>query len=91
MIDMTKGDIVYYARIHAEVNTYDLCELRVRTIYENSFVGVDKHDKRAHLINFSEIGSTVFYSRAEALSVVKEAQSRRKTINEPTEWYYEEY
>lgn len=88
---MERGNLVYYARIHPTVNTYDLCELRVRTLYDHSFVGVDKHDKRAYVVDFSEIGGTVFFTRAEALEKVKEAESNKRVSNEPVEKYYEEY
>ena len=51
MLDLKKKDIVYYARIIPNVGIYDLCELTIRTVEEDYFVGVDKQDKHAYLLN----------------------------------------
>lgn len=86
---MEKNEIVYYVRIYPTVNTYDLCELRVRTLYEDSFVGVDQEEKRAYLISYDQIGETVFTSRAKALEVIGIAEKNKKPV--ASETYYEEY
>lgn len=75
-----KGDIIYYARIHPETGIYDLCELRIRTIYPDSFVGVDKISKVAHLIDIDS--EFVFDSRDEALKLVKEAEKTKKNFTQ---------
>ena len=49
---LNKGDTVYYARIIPSTGIYDLCELKIRTIYPDSFVGVDKHTKQALVCRF---------------------------------------
>lgn len=71
MINMTKGDIVYYAHIKPGTDSYDLYELKVRTIYENSFVAEDIKDKVSYLIDNSQLGETVFFSRNEAVNFIK--------------------
>ena len=42
MKTINKGDTVYYTRVFPNTGTYDLCELRVRTVMDNWFCGVDK-------------------------------------------------
>ena len=74
------GSTVYYARVHHATGTYDLCELWVRTVYPESFVGVDKKDKRAFILSYDECDISVFDDRELALAVVKEAEKRRKEL-----------
>lgn len=42
-------DKLYFARILPKVGIYDVCELTVRTVGEDYFVGIDKRDKQAHI------------------------------------------
>ena len=74
------GDTVYYSRIHHETGIYDLCELRVRTVYPDSFVGVDKDSKQAFLVSFDDCDEYVFDNRNDALKVVKEAEKNKKSF-----------
>lgn len=84
-----KFDIVYHARILPSLGIYDLNELKIRTIADNYFVGVEKKEKKAFLFPYSSIGKTVFVNRKDALNKVKEAEENREVIS--TETYYEEY
>lgn len=87
---LKKKDIVYFARIIPKLGIYDVCELIVRTVADTWFVGLDKHDKHAFLLNNSCIGKTVFLNRGDALEKVLTAE----TMAEPQqsfEKYYEEY
>ena len=84
-----KKDIVYYTRIIPNCGIYDLCELIVRGVYKDYFVGIDKSDKHTFLLYFSDIGNTVFIDRKEALAKVKEAERNKKIVSDET--YYEEY
>ena len=70
--------MVYYTRIFPETGTYDLCELKVRTIVDDWFCGVDKKDKRAYLLGFNEIEETVFDDRKIALKRVHNAEKNYK-------------
>lgn len=90
MTDLKKKDIVYYARIVPNAGIYDLCELKIRTIEDSYFVGVDKSDKHAYLLNYNTVGKTVFKERKTALKVVQEAE-KNKTKIVSNESYYEEY
>ncbi len=72
------GDVVYYARCFQVTNTYDLCELHVRTVYENSFVGVDKQSKQAFILSYDDCERTIFDDRDKALAVVKKAEKNRR-------------
>lgn len=71
---MKKNDKLYYARILNGV--YDVCELIVRTIEDDYFVGVDKRDKHAYLLPYSYLESKVFVNRDDALALVKLEESK---------------
>ena len=71
---MEKGKIVYYARCLPGI--YDMCELVIRTVADNFFVGVDKRDKRAYLFKYEDIGKIIFDDRADALAVLQIAESK---------------
>lgn len=40
-----KKEIVYFAHIIPQLGIYDVCEIIIRTIEDDYFVGIDKHDK----------------------------------------------
>lgn len=84
-MQVKKKDKMYYARILPTTYIYDVCDLVIRTVHDNWFVGIDKHDKHAYLFTDSDIGRIVFFTRTEALQKVKEAE-----LNKPTYDYYEE-
>ena len=86
---MKKKDIVYYARIIPTTGIYDVCELKIRTVKDDWFVGVDKRDKRAYLFYQKDIYNVIFFNRNDALNKVHAAESNKKCINQET--YYEEY
>ena len=86
---INKGDILYYSRVNPKAGIYDLCELKIRTVTDTYFVGVDKRDKQAHIFGYNALNSIVFENRAEALNKVKQAQKNNKET--PQETYYEEY
>ena len=86
---INKGDILYYSRINPKAGIYDLCELKIRTVTDTYFVGIDKKDKQAHIFGYNALNSIVFENRAEALNKVKQAQKNNKET--PQETYYEEY
>lgn len=86
--NIRKNDTVYYARILERTGIYDVCELSIRTVERQYFVGTDKRDKHAYLFMNAELGKSVFYDRDDALSVVKEAEKNKRVISDET--YYEE-
>lgn len=90
MIDLKKKDTVYYTKIMPSVGIYDLCELIIRTVEDDYFVGVDKHDKHAYLLNYNYFNKTIFKDRRDALKVVQEAE-KNKTKVVSNESCYEEY
>lgn len=90
MSELKKKDIVYYARILPSSGIYDIIELKIRTVEDDWFVGLDKRDKHAYLFQNDTINKTVFLDRKKALKKVKDAESNKKeTISEET--FYEEY
>ena len=89
MSDLKNKDIVYYTRILPSSNIYDVLELKIRTVKEDWFVGIEKRDKQAFLFQNTELNKTVFKDRNKALEKVKAAESNKKETNNET--YYEEY
>lgn len=75
------GDTVYWARVHHETGIYDLCELHIRSVYPDMFVGVDKDTKRAFVLSFDECDETVFDNRNDALRVVQKAEEMKKDFS----------
>ena len=73
---MNKGDILYYARVLPGI--YDVCELKVRTIGDDYFVGVDKRDKHAYLLPYSYLDIKVFKDREDALEIVRKEESENE-------------
>lgn len=86
---MNNGSVVYHARVLPRTGIFEIQELKVRTVTDTYFVGVDKDTKRAHLLPLSEINESVFEDRRDALKRVKFAENNmNKHISEET--YYEE-
>lgn len=69
-----KGQKIYYARILPMVDIYDVCELIIRTIEKDYFVGIDKCDKHAYLLTYDKINKSVFFNKNDALNIVKETE-----------------
>lgn len=88
MQELSRGQIVYYARIMPTVGLYEVEELKIRTVTDEYFVGIEKNTKHAYLFGYSTINKYVFKDRKLALNLVKEAEKNRKEISEET--YYEE-
>ena len=78
--NLQKSDVVYRTRILPTVGVYDLDELKIRTVEETYFVGVEKRSKTAFLLPYSSIGKTVFLNRKEALQKIREAEKNRIDI-----------
>lgn len=86
---LEKGQIVYYARIVEEVGTYEILELRLRTVEETYFVGTDNKSKHAYLFGMNSLDESIFFDRQKALKTVKEAEKNKKEVSKET--FYEEY
>lgn len=84
---MSKGDIIYWARIIPTIDYAEVIELKIRTVHEDWFVGVDKDTKQAFLFNNDT--EVVFNNRTDALMVVKAYEEDAKKHNLTEE--YEEY
>lgn len=87
-IKLKRRDKLYYARIIPTTGIYEVCELILRTIKDDWFVGVDKRDKRAYLFYYKDIGKVLFLDRSKALDKVKIAEKNKPKIS--AEIYYEE-
>ena len=75
---MKVGDVVYWARIAPLVDTYEVNELRIRTVADTYFVGTDKDSSQAFLFSADDRGLVVFQDRESALALVKEAEKERR-------------
>ena len=85
---MKKGDIVYYARVIPNI-LYEVCELKLRTVEDTYFVGMENKTKHAFIFNNNALNKNVFYDRKIALQIVKDAEKNRtKNYSESS---YEEY
>ena len=87
---LTKGDIVYYARIMPNLGIFDVYDIKIRTITDTWFSGVEKRDKRVFLFPYSAIDEYVFLNRKDAVDVATNAEENNKKVIS-TETYYEEY
>lgn len=85
---LTKGQIVYYARIMPTVGIYEILELKIRTVEDTFFVGTEKSTKHAYLFGYYCLDKQVFKDRKKALNLVKEAEKNKIEIS--NEIYYEE-
>ena len=83
------GDIVYYARIMPTLGIYDVCELKIRTVTDTYFVGMDKRDKRAYLFSYNTVGKCIFSNRKDAVEKAIAAEENSPKVSK--ERYYEEY
>lgn len=87
--DIKKGDIVYYARILPPVGIYEVCELMIRSLYDDCFVGVDKRDKHSYSFSYNRLNDIVFSDRKVCLQKVIEAEKNAPQVSDERE--YEEY
>ena len=84
-----KGDIIYYARIMPNLGIFDVYDVKIRTITDTWFSGVEKRDKKAFLLPYSAIGEYVFMSRKDAVDKAIVAEENAPRVSKET--YYEEY
>ena len=87
--ELKKSDLVYYARILPTSGLYEVIDLKVRTVADDFFVGIEKNTKHAYIFKISDINKIVFFDRKIDLKVVKEAEKNGKKVS--SEKYYEEY
>lgn len=84
---INKGDVLYWSRIVPETGIYEVNELKIRTIEDKYFVGVDKKSRQAFLFSHSALDNIIFSDREDALRQVIDAEKNKKDF---TEIYYEE-
>ena len=83
------GNTIYYARIMPTLGIYDVCELKIRTITDTYFVGMDKRDKRAYLFSYNAVGKCIFSNRKDAVEKAIATEENSPKVSK--ERYYEEY
>lgn len=74
---LKKGDIVYYTRIMPSQNYYDILELKIATVYNNYYVGVEKREKTRRIFYDSEINNTIFLNRKDALDKINKVLDKQ--------------
>lgn len=89
-VKVRKNDVFYYTRIIPNCEIYDVLEIKIRSVYDDYFVGVEKIDKHVFLFYYSNIDKILFRDRKIAVNKANEAEkNKRKIVSEET--YYEEY
>lgn len=77
---MEIGDIYYFARCSPYSNTFEVLELKIRTITEKYFVALDslteKSSMQAYPFLHNELEDTVFKSYDDAKDCIKEEKAR---------------
>ena len=86
-IQLTKDDIIYYARIMPNLGIFDVYELKIRTVEDTYFVGTNKRDKKAFLLPYSAIEKYVFIDRKDAVDKAMVAEENTLSVSKET--YYE--
>jgi len=90
MQELTKGQKLYYARALDTVGIFEVVDLKVRTVEEDWFVGVDNKTKQAYLFSNNALNKDVFFTRSEAVCKAEDAEKNcKKKVSD--EKYYEEY
>lgn len=54
-------DKLYYARVHHNTGTYDVCDLIVQSIRDTYFATTDKRDKHRYLFSYNDINKLIFF------------------------------
>ena len=70
IIFMNKGDIYYYVRVLKKFNICEILDLKIRTVAEDYFVGVEKKEKQYFLFNYSDIDNIIFKNKKDALEKI---------------------
>ena len=76
-MELTRGMVMYYARILPRTDTYEVCEIRLRTIADTWCTGCDTRSQTTYIFNRDQLDQTVFLNRRDALSVVKAAENNK--------------
>lgn len=89
-VKVRKNDVFYYTRIIPNCEIYDVLEIKIRSVYDDYFVGVEKIDQHVFLFYYSNIDKILFRDRKIAVNKANESEkNKRKIVSEET--YYEEY
>lgn len=78
-MDLKKGDVYYYAQIIPSCDTFNVIEVKLVSVRDTYFTGMDKRDKKMYLFNNSDLNDIVFKDRLEALTKVNDEETKHKT------------
>lgn len=94
MINLEKGDYVYYAQIFKPpIGTYNVIELKVHNISEECkyFTGCEVNKSRqTYIFHFGDLDTIVFKNCNTALELVKEAEEKYGKVTRYKEIVLEE-
>lgn len=84
MKELKIGQKVYYAQRYDSIGVFEVIELKIRTIKDTYFIGVENKTKFSYLFDFTDLDKDVFVNRKEALAIVQEAEKncKKKFSNE---------
>lgn len=88
-MDLKIKDTVYYTRIIPDCGIYDVLDIKVLTLTDTYFAGMEIRDKQRFLFSYDDIDKVIFKDRKEAVMKVKEAEEHKKIVSD--ERLYEEY
>ena len=73
---LKRGNKIYFARTHPSLGMYEVLDLIVRTAEDTWFSAYEKKTGRAYLFSYKDVGTLIFDNRCQALSVVREIESK---------------
>ena len=73
---MQKDDVVYFCQVIPNCNIYEILELKIRTVTEKWYVGVDEKTKQAQIFTEDMIDQYVFTHRVDALEALRNFKAR---------------
>ncbi len=73
-MELFKGQLLYYAQIIPKADIYEVHDVTVRSIYDNSFTCINNRDRYVHLFSMDDIDKHVFTNRDDALEVVRKEE-----------------
>lgn len=80
-VSISKGTLVYWGRVVSKVNMFDVVPLKVHTVADAYFTGIDDVTKHTHLFEWGALGAYVFLSKEEANNYVDSRKEREFNPN----------
>ena len=75
-MNLKVGQIMYWTRVHPQINIFDLYDLQIRTLYDTYFACVDKRTKQSYVFSYNDVNKTIFINRDEALVIINKLEGK---------------